>query len=467
MRSAETSPGRPAPESRRGFTRRLFNRGAVATGTLAAAEAVAGPLLRVARAQEGESQLLTAIQATSPEPAATTTIALFTPDNPGQFPLIPKDSYQQDQPSREMSGHIAVHGSLSLRFSLAVNDSRATVENPVTGFVISNGSTGAPGEKRLFVGSQGPNAWTIGSMIGIGYVNPDDKRPTVELWRTLKQGEKPITGVDISPDGTSVVAFYADGSKETLSFPDGDSLYFYDRKLKLRFQTPPGGLLTVPNFTLSGDFTDLTAPPPPEPPPIIERPPAPIEPLFGKMPREVIGDLANDGFTVFNMGTKIRFDVKDIEIVKKAFRSGTLAYGREVQIALYDSPNDMPAIANPGQPISIGMHIPGPGCMIGIFDTPLHFYDIAVHAGHRVLIGFAPAEPLENTRRVRETGQTVTVREAYTRIFSHKIAERPRHTDPNPRTGVGCQLFTPEEHAIVENALFEIQPVEPTRSLFP
>ena len=157
------------------------------------------------------------------------------------------------------------------------------------------------------------------------------------------------------------------------------------------------------------------------------------------------------------MGRNIRFNVKEIETVKKAFREHALAFGRDVQIALYDKPSDMPGIINAKERT---FAIMPKGCMTDRLDRRLSYYEAARHAGNRVLFAVAPNEPLYTQVGIIESGKSVLVIDVFSSLFSMLIAYTLLATDPNKRIGIGCASYYPEELKIIENALFELQQVQ-------
>src|SRR3989338_4733164 len=377
--------------------------------------------------------------------------SFYSPENPGQF-INTGNGYKQ-----EAVGIIIARGDFNVDFELQVDDSNSpdTPGNrPSNGIAIDNGKMGTQDFWRVYFVYQS-EGWNLILFKGTNTRSTASKRL---LTTPEKSGSFSIT---MSIDG-DISATLPDESEEvTIS----SQLFSPDDEINLKIQTSPGGKIVLPNLIASGNIDIPPVPEPvptPEPTPdqepVVEQvPPAPIEPLFGQMPKEVIGDIANDGFTVYNMGRNIRFNVKEIETVKKAFREHALAFGRDVQIALYDKPSDMPGIINAKERT---FAIMPKGCMTDRLDRRLSYYEAARHAGNRVLFAVAPNEPLYTQVGIIESGKSVLVIDVFSSLFSMLIAYTLLATDPNKRIGIGCASYYPEELKIIENALFELQQVQ-------
>ena len=377
--------------------------------------------------------------------------SFYSPENPGQF-INTGNGYKQ-----EAVGIIIARGDFNVDFELQVDDSNSpdTPGNrPSNGIAIDNGKMGTQDFWRVYFVYQS-EGWNLILFKGTNTRSTASKRL---LTTPEKSGSFSIT---MSIDG-DISATLPDESEEvTIS----SQLFSPDDEINLKIQTSPGGKIVLPNLIASGNIDIPPVPEPvptPEPTPdqepVVEQvPPAPIEPLFGQMPKEVIGDIANDGFTVYNMGRNIRFNVKEIETVKKAFREHALAFGRDVQIALYDKPSDIPGIIDAKERT---FAIMPKGCMTDRLDRRLSYYEAARHAGNRVLFAVAPNEPLYTQVGIIESGKSVLVIDVFSSLFSMLIAYTLLATDPNKRIGIGCASYYPEELKIIENALFELQQVQ-------
>ena len=377
--------------------------------------------------------------------------SFYSPENPGQF-INTGNGYKQ-----EAVGIIIARGDFNVDFELQVDDSNSpdTPGNrPSNGIAIDNGKMGTQDFWRVYFVYQS-EGWNLILFKGTNTRSTASKRL---LTTPEKSGSFSIT---MSIDG-DISATLPDESEEvTIS----SQLFSPDDEINLKIQTSPGGKIVLPNLIASGNIDIPPVPEPvptPEPTPdqepVVEQvPPAPIEPLFGQMPKEVIGDIANDGFTVYNMGRNIRFNVKEIETVKKAFREHALAFGRDVQIALYDKPSDMPGIINAKERLTTVMPR---GCMTDRLDRQISFYEGLAFAENRVLNAFAPNEPLNAQVTLIESGNSATIIEVFSHVFSMLIAGSLLRTDRPRKKGLLCMVISPEELSITQNALFELQQVQ-------
>src|SRR3989344_7524112 len=335
--------------------------------------------------------------------APNTITAAFTPENPGIFPNSTSnfaDALIKDNtidgaltPIDRLSQGFPVNGNLLFNVTMRI-DNPTNVSSSSSGFKLQIGQPKQDDyNKVVLVLDNGE--WRLRQRVG--------RTDTPVLDAFISNDVSSNTGtfsLDLSPEGNSISIGKADGSVVPVALPN--PIFQNDNTLKVLLQQAPRETITLTQLEVTPTGFTIDIPPVPEPvptpeptpdqEPVVEQvPPAPIEPLFGPMPKEVIGDIANDGFTVYNMGRNIRFNVKEIETVKKAFREHALAFGRDVQIALYDKPSDMPGIINAKERLTTVMPR---GCMTDRLDRQISFYEGLAFAENRVLNAFAPNEPL-------------------------------------------------------------------------